>query len=94
VNAGSRTATAAGLYHHTVHADQTKETNSTVDIGFHYVATDASGNPQDYDGDGLRDYFEDWNGNGSADSGENNWQSSENGTTGVPGLQVHTPLEP
>ena len=37
-NAGSRTAADAGLYHYTSAADQTKETNSTVDIGFHYVA--------------------------------------------------------
>lgn len=36
INAGSRSATNAGLYHHTVLASQTKETNSVVDIGFHY----------------------------------------------------------
>ena len=35
---GSRNATNAGLYHYTVRLDQTKETNSTVDIGFHYAA--------------------------------------------------------
>jgi len=35
---GSRNATNASLYHYTVRLDQTKETNSTVDIGFHYVA--------------------------------------------------------
>jgi len=93
IDRGSRSASAAGLYHYTVRADQTKETNSTVDIGFHYVATDASGNPLDYDGDSLPDHFEDKNGNGTVDSGETNWQQSENGTTGVPGLQLHTPLE-
>jgi len=35
---GSRNADSAGLYHHTVKLDQIKETNSVVDIGFHYVA--------------------------------------------------------
>jgi hypothetical protein len=38
VNAGGRSATNAGLYHHTTHRSQVKETNSVVDIGFHYVA--------------------------------------------------------
>ena len=42
INVGSRNATNAGLYHHTVVLDQTKETNSTVDIGFHYVAVNAA----------------------------------------------------
>jgi hypothetical protein len=47
-----------------------------VDIGPHYVALNTSGNPQDTDSDGLPDYFEDWNGNGSVDSGETDWQDS------------------
>jgi hypothetical protein len=47
----------------------------------------------DTDGDGIPDYLEDRNGNGTVDSGETNWQQSENGTTGVPGLQVFPPLE-
>lgn len=29
----------------------------------------------DYDGDGLADYFEDHNGNGSVNSGETDWQN-------------------
>ncbi|MBI4326532.1 MAG: hypothetical protein HY674_14895 [Chloroflexi bacterium] len=93
-NAGSRNATNAGLYHFTVNADQTKETNSIVDIGYHYVATDAYGLPVDSDGDGVPDYLEDRNGNGSADAGEADWQTynSQNGLTGSPGLQVFTPL--
>jgi hypothetical protein len=66
-----------------------------VDIGLHYVAVNSSGEPIDTDGDGLPDYFEDANGNGSADSGETDWQSynSLNGLTGTPGLQVFTPLK-
>ena len=39
VNAGSRTAAAAGLYHHTTQADQAKEGATQVDIGLHYPAT-------------------------------------------------------
>jgi hypothetical protein len=38
-NAGSRGADVAGLYHFTTSRDQQKETNSLVDIGFHYAAT-------------------------------------------------------
>lgn len=76
INAGSQNATNAGLYHFTCTTNQVKETNSTVDIGPHWVALDASGNLQDYDGDGVPDYYEDWNGNGSVDSGETDWQDS------------------
>src|SRR5207237_1231878 len=38
---GSRNAINAGLYHYTVRVDQTKEANSMVDIGFHYLALTA-----------------------------------------------------
>ncbi len=76
VNAGSRNADAAGLYHYTSLIDQTKETNSVVDIGFHYVAVDSNGVAIDTDGDGIPDYQEDENGNGTSDSGETDWQSS------------------
>ncbi len=39
IDAGSRTnAGLAGLYHHTTVVGQTKETNSVLDIGFHFVA--------------------------------------------------------
>lgn len=94
LDAGSRAATNAGLYHFTTTTNQVKEGSSQVDIGYHYVAVDLlTGLPLDYDGDGLPDYFEDRNGNGQPDTGETNWQVSENGTTGVPGLQVFTPLK-
>jgi F5/8 type C domain-containing protein len=49
--------------------------------------------PRDYDGDGLPDYFEDRDGDGTVDSGETDWQTSNNGTSGVPGLQTFTPLK-
>ena len=42
---GSRLASSAGLYHYTTQTSQSKEADSQVDIGFHYVA--ASGLPQD-----------------------------------------------
>ena len=74
VDAGSRTAANAGLYHFTTRVDQTKEAGTTVDIGYHYVAVDGNGNALDYDGDGLPDYFEDRNGNGVTDTGETKWQ--------------------
>jgi hypothetical protein len=94
VNRGSRLASSAGLYHFTTTTNQVKEATSQVDIGLHYVAVDAStGLPLDYDGDGLADVLEDRNGEGSSSAGETNWQQSENGTTGVPGLQVFAPWE-
>ena len=73
IDAGSTPADRFGLYHYTTQTGQLKETNSIVDIGFHYVATDAYGNPIDSNGDGIPDYLEDANGNGVVDSGEINW---------------------
>jgi hypothetical protein len=77
LHAGSRTAAQAGLYHHTVLANQVKAATNTVSIGYHYVAVDpATGLPVDTDGDGIPDYLEDRNGNGTVDSGETHWQSA------------------
>ena len=47
----------------------------------------------DYDGDGSPDYYEDRDGDGSVDSGETDWQSSNSGISGAAGLQVFTPLK-
>jgi hypothetical protein len=66
----------AGLYHHTVKTEQTKEGNSTVDIGFHYVALNGSNQPNDYDSDGILDHLEDKDGDGVFDAGETDWQTS------------------
>ncbi len=95
LNAGSRNATTAGLYHFTVRTDQAKETNSVVDIGYHYTAAGTNGLPADVDGDGLADYFEDRNGNGVYDgaSGETDWQTSNSGLSGPAALQLFTPLK-
>ena len=90
----TRTPGSVGLYHYTTVATAgSKETTTVLDIGFHYVGVNAVGQPLDTDGDGLPDYLEDRNGNGSAGTGETDWQTSQNGTTGQPGLQVFSPLE-
>jgi hypothetical protein len=97
INAGSLTnAALAGLYHFTTQTSQVKELNTRLDIGYHYVAVNPStGLPVDTDGDGTPDYFEDTNGNGILDAGENDWQTynSPNGLITGSGLQVFTPLK-
>jgi hypothetical protein len=70
---GNTNANLLGLYHFTTQTNQVKETNSVVDIGYHYVAVDANGNPIDTNSDGIPDYWEDANGNGLVDSGEIGW---------------------
>ena len=69
-----------------------------LDLSFHYLALHpqlSTLNPLDTDGDGIPDYLEDANGNGTPDSGESHWQTynSPNNLTGSPGLQVFTPLK-
>jgi hypothetical protein len=68
-DAGTDLATALGLYHFTTRANQVKEVNSAVDYGFHYVAVDSLGMPLDFDQDGIPDYLEDTNGNGTYAAG-------------------------
>ena len=72
----------AGLYHFTTRNTQSKEVNSTVDIGYHSVAVDGNGKALDSDqdgvplvpkADGLADYLEDVNGNGVKDGSETDW---------------------
>lgn len=77
INAGDRTADQIGLYHFTTQTNQMVEGFSTVDIGYHYVATDANGNPLDTNGDGLPDYLSDVNGNGLDDPGEVPWNTGQ-----------------
>ncbi len=94
-NVGSEMSAATrGLYHYATLANQTREGTTRLDIGFHYVAVNASsGLPVDTDGDGLPDYLEDRDGNGSFSSAtETDWQTGSIGFTGAAGLQVFTPL--
>ncbi len=71
INTGSvANAASIGSYHFTTQTNQTKEANSRIDIGYHYVAADSAGNPIDTDGDGTPDYLEDIDGDGIVDSGE------------------------
>jgi len=81
-NAGSRTYAEAGLAHYTTRLDQVKEmdeTSEVVNIGLHYVATAGpnSSMPKDTDGDEIRDYVEDANGNWQCDAGETDWQNPQ-----------------
>ena len=73
LNKGSTTADQVGLYHFTVTTNEVVDGTNLVSIGYHYVATDAYGNPLDSNGDGVPDYIEDANGNGLVDNGEANW---------------------
>jgi hypothetical protein len=82
INAGSTNANLLGLYHYTTTTNQVPETNSVVDIGYHYVATDAYGNPLDTAGYGIPDYLADANGNGVWDPGEVDWVGWGSGTAG------------
>ena len=61
-NKGDVFAGQIGLYHFTTQTNQMPETNSIVDIGYHYVATDAYGNPLATLWYGIPDYLADTNG--------------------------------
>ena len=64
IEAGSTNANLLGLYYFTTQTNQVVEGDATVDIGYHYVATDAMGNPLVTFGDNIPDYLDDPNGNG------------------------------
>src|SRR5256885_518920 len=62
INAGSQSATLAGLADFTTQTTTgptSREDSSTVDIGYHYVALDASGNALDSNSDGIPDWWSD-----------------------------------
>jgi hypothetical protein len=84
INAGAFSATNIGLYHFTVTTNQVPETNSIVDIGYHRVALDTSGNPRDADSDGVPNYVEDSTGDGVYNTGDlSNWNSADTDGDGV-----------
>lgn len=93
-NSGSTNANLIGLYHFTTTTNQVKETNSMVDIGYHYVALDDKGFPFDSDFDDFADYIEDANGNGTGADDAQSWVLNRfNGLSASKRLQVHTPLK-
>lgn len=86
----TRTPALLGLYHFTTRIDLQKDsaTSTTSDIGFHYVATDTSGNPLDYDGDSLADYLEDTDGSGTHNGGDmSSWSNADSDLDGVGDFQ-------
>ncbi|HZF02221.1 MAG TPA: hypothetical protein VE344_10035 [Methylomirabilota bacterium] len=58
INKGSTTANLTGLYHYTTQTNQVEETNSVVDIGYHYVALDQYGNIRDANDNNIPDWWE------------------------------------
>ena len=91
---GDVLASQVGLYHFTIQTNQVPEGTNIVSIGYHYVATDAYGNPLDSNGDGIPDYLEDANGDGIFDAGDlGEWRISPFGLSGTNVLQVFTPLK-
>jgi hypothetical protein len=78
INTGSvANAGLVGLYHYSlitnlVNGLEIKETNSVLDIGYHYVAVDSDGLPVSTSC-GVPDYLADANGNGVDDPGETPW---------------------
>jgi len=80
VDKGNTTADKLGSYHYTTRVDQTKEAASAIDIGLHYIATSGfiQTKANDYDGDSIPDYVENWHGdggdyNGYSHSDETDW---------------------
>lgn len=88
INAGTTNADLLGLYHYTTATNGMKETNSLVDIGFHY------GTAADQDGDGMPDYLEDRSGDGTYASNSvdvSNWQTNDtDGDTLLDGAEYFT----
>ncbi len=94
VGAGYRTGTTAGLFHHVIATNLVSMGSGPVGIGFHYLKTSAGGVPLDTDGDGIPDWMEDVNGDGSTSGAPSSWTNytSANGiVTG--GLSLFSPLK-
>jgi hypothetical protein len=94
LNAGNTNANLLGLYHYTTQTNQVAQAGSVVDIGYHYVALGANGQPLDTNGDGIPDYLEDLNGDGLYEPGDPAfWGNTSTVTPSAP-LDVFTPLHP
>jgi hypothetical protein len=91
---GFRTGTTAGLFHHTLRTDLAAVGTNLVSIGFHYLRTSAGGVPLDSDGDGIPDWMDDVNGDGSTSGDTSSWTNytSPNGV-GTGALILFTPLK-
>lgn len=94
---GSRTAAEAGLYHYTTRTDQTKDGAQTgnVIIGRHYVATASSTSTQAKDSDaptpdGIPDFLEEWNGNGTTELGEGDPSTPQANMVAITGVTAVT----
>jgi hypothetical protein len=95
ITAGDQSAANIGLYHFTTQTSQVPEGDAVVDIGYHYVATHANGNPLDSNGNGIQDYLEDSNGNGIYDPGVDlgDWLPYLPDSNNLIGLQIYTPMQ-
>jgi hypothetical protein len=82
IDTGSRLASAAGLYHFTSFANNTKEATGQVNIGSHYLSLSA-GRPADFNTDGVSDFIADRNGDGVEDDDEMPWTSANNGSLAI-----------
>jgi hypothetical protein len=94
VGAGYRTGATAGLFHHVIATNLVPNGTNPVGIGFHYLRTTAAGIPLDTDGDGIPDWMEDVNGDGSTSGDTSSWTNytSPNGV-GTGALILFTPLK-
>lgn len=77
----STTADRVGLFHYTVTTNivngwEIKETNSSLDIGYHSVVVDTNGIPVSSSCSGIPDYLADANGDGLTQASENPWNLS------------------
>jgi hypothetical protein len=79
----------AGLFHHVIATNLVPIGTGAVGIGFHHLRTTAAGVPLDTDGDGIPDWMEDVNGDGSVQSAtETPWNASDGAGAGAIRLVV------
>jgi hypothetical protein len=88
------TGPTAGLFHHVIATNLVPIGTGAVGIGFHHLRATTTGVPIDTSGDGIPDWMEDVNGDGSTTGDPSSWMNytSANGiTTG--GLSLFSPLK-